>query len=94
MIQGGMALANTLVSLEQGFFIFDGALGGLGGCPYAKGASGNVATDDLVHMLHEMGIQTGIDHDQLLKAGQFIQNKINKPLPSKQMNICTQKALS
>ncbi|MGP4071845.1 hydroxymethylglutaryl-CoA lyase [Piscibacillus sp. B03] len=90
----GMALANTLVSLEKGYYIFDGALGGLGGCPYAKGASGNVATDDLVHMLHEMEINTGIDHDRLLQAGQFIQEKINKPLPSKQMNICTQKSLS
>ncbi|GEL76269.1 hydroxymethylglutaryl-CoA lyase [Tenuibacillus multivorans] len=83
----GMALANTLVSLEKGYYIFDGSVGGLGGCPYAKGASGNVSTDDLVHMLHEMGVQTGIDLNQILKAGSFIQDKIDKPLPSKQMNI-------
>nr|WP_091774175.1 hydroxymethylglutaryl-CoA lyase [Piscibacillus halophilus] len=89
----GMALANTLVSLEKGYYIFDGALGGLGGCPYAKGASGNVATDDLVHMLHEMGIQTGVDLDQLLQAGQLIQGKIEKSLPSKQMNICRQTSM-
>ncbi|TFB13075.1 hydroxymethylglutaryl-CoA lyase [Filobacillus milosensis] len=85
----GMALANTLVSIEKGYYIFDGSLGGLGGCPYAKGASGNVATDDLVHMLHEMGIDTGLNMDRLLDAGMYIQDKINKPLPSKQMNICS-----
>lgn len=85
----GMALANTLVSLEKGYYTFDGSLGGLGGCPYAKGASGNVATDDMVYMLHEMGIQTGIDLEHLLNAGSFIQDKIDKPLPSKQMNICS-----
>ncbi|RPF55870.1 hydroxymethylglutaryl-CoA lyase [Aquisalibacillus elongatus] len=83
----GMALANTLVSLEKGYYMFDGSVGGLGGCPYAKGASGNVATDDLVYMLHDMGIETGIKLDHLLKAGDFIQQKINNPLPSKQMNI-------
>ncbi|MGM8216261.1 hydroxymethylglutaryl-CoA lyase [Bacillaceae bacterium W0354] len=83
----GMALANTLVALKQGYTTFDGALGGLGGCPYAKGASGNVATDDLVHMLHEMGIETGINLNALLDAGAFIQKELNKSLPSKQMNM-------
>ncbi len=83
----GMALANTLVSLEHGIVTFDGALGGLGGCPYAKGASGNVATDDLVHMLHQMDIRTGIDETKLQKAAQFIQSKLRSPLPSHQMQI-------
>jgi isopropylmalate/homocitrate/citramalate synthase len=55
------ALANVLAGLQAGVTIFDGSVGGLGGCPYAKGATGNVATEDLVHMLHEMGIETGVD---------------------------------
>lgn len=83
----GMALANTVTALELGYHTFDGALGGLGGCPYAKGATGNVATDDLVHMTHEMGIETGIDLDRLTDAGFFIQDKIGKTLPSKLMNL-------
>ena len=61
----GTALANILVSLEMGITIFDSSLGGLGGCPYAPGASGNVATDDLLYMLHGMGIHTGADQQKL-----------------------------
>ena len=57
----GTALANVVKSIEMGITTFDSSLGGLGGCPYAKGASGNVATEDLLYMLHEMGIETGID---------------------------------
>lgn len=83
----GMALANILVAINLGYTIFDSSLGGLGGCPYAKGASGNVATDDLVYMLHEMGIETGIDFNSLLEAGAFIQKELDKFLPSKQMSI-------
>ncbi|MBM7552606.1 hydroxymethylglutaryl-CoA lyase [Thalassobacillus pellis] len=83
----GMALANVLVSLEHGVTTFDGSVGGLGGCPYAKGASGNLATDDLIHMLHQMGIGTGIQLEKLTEAARFIQEKINKPLPSHQMQM-------
>ncbi|MET3682258.1 hydroxymethylglutaryl-CoA lyase [Alkalibacillus flavidus] len=83
----GMALANTLAALQLGFKTFDGSLGGLGGCPYAKGASGNVATDDLVHMLSKMGVNTGVQLDELLKAGQTIESFLDKPLPSKQMEL-------
>ncbi|WP_173916389.1 hydroxymethylglutaryl-CoA lyase [Halobacillus sp. Marseille-Q1614] len=83
----GMALANVLVSLEHGITTFDSALGGLGGCPYAKGASGNLATDDLVHMLHGMGIETGIDEEKLKEAALFIQKALGKELPSHQMQI-------
>lgn len=83
----GMALANVLVSLQHGVTIFDGALGGLGGCPYAKGASGNLATDDLVHMLNQMGIDTGIRQEKLLEAATFIQSKLDKELPSHQMQV-------
>jgi hydroxymethylglutaryl-CoA lyase len=79
----GTALANILVSLEMGITTFDSSLGGLGGCPYAPGAAGNVATDDLLYMLHGMGIHTGVDQQKLLHASQFIQDKIGRTLPSK-----------
>ncbi|MEP6970035.1 MAG: hydroxymethylglutaryl-CoA lyase, partial [Betaproteobacteria bacterium] len=68
----GQALANTLAFLEMGIWQFDTSISGLGGCPYAKGATGNVATEDVVYMLHGMGIETGIDMDKLIDAGQFI----------------------
>lgn len=68
----GQALANTLASLELGIWQFDASVAGLGGCPYAKGATGNVASEDLVYMLHGMGIDTGIDLDKLIDAGQYI----------------------
>jgi hydroxymethylglutaryl-CoA lyase len=81
----GTALANILVSLDMGITTFDASLGGLGGCPYAPGASGNVATDDLIYMLHKMGIETGIDQEKLLGASHFIQEKIGRPLPSRSL---------
>ncbi len=68
----GQALANTLASLEMGIWQFDTSIAGLGGCPYAKGATGNVATEDVVYMLQGMGIETGIDLEALIDAGQFI----------------------
>jgi hydroxymethylglutaryl-CoA lyase len=68
----GQALANTLASLQIGVWQFDASVAGLGGCPYARGATGNVATEDLVFMLQGMGIKTGIDLDRLVDAGQFI----------------------
>lgn len=60
---------------------------GLGGCPYAPGASGNVATDDLVHMLEKMGISTGVDQELLMEAALLMQKKLNKQLPSHQMAV-------
>jgi hydroxymethylglutaryl-CoA lyase len=68
-----MALANSLAGLQAGVGIFDASVGGLGGCPFAPRAAGNVATEKLVFMLHEMGIRTGIDYDGLLKAAEFAQ---------------------
>ena len=68
----GQALANTLISLQMGIWQFDTSVAGLGGCPYAKGATGNVATEDVVYLLHGLGIDTGIDMDRLVDAGQFI----------------------
>ena len=68
----GQALANTLAALELGVWNFQSSVAGLGGCPYAKGATGNVASEDLVYLLHGMGIETGVDLDRLVYAGQFI----------------------
>ncbi|MCD8511156.1 MAG: hydroxymethylglutaryl-CoA lyase [Bacillus sp. (in: Bacteria)] len=83
----GMALANTVVGLSKGITVFDSALGGLGGCPYAKGASGNVATEDLIHMLHEMGIDTGTSFVPLMEAAKYIEAKLQKELPSRQLKL-------
>lgn len=84
----GTAMANVLASLEMGITTFDGSVGGLGGCPYAPGASGNLATDDLLYMLHGMGMQTEIDLDKLLSAGLYIQEKIGRKLPSHSLMMC------
>jgi hydroxymethylglutaryl-CoA lyase len=74
----GQALANTLICLQMGVWQFDASVAGLGGCPYAKGATGNVATEDVVYMLHGMGIDTGIDLDRLIDAGQFISDFLGR----------------
>ena len=74
----GQALANTLISLEMGVWQFDASSAGLGGCPYAKGATGNVATEDVVYLLHGMGIDTGIDLDKLIDAGKFISDFLER----------------
>lgn len=79
----GMAAANTLASLEMGITSFDSSAAGLGGCPYAKGASGNVATEDLYFLFSSMGIETGIDIEKLSKASQFILSKVQKDSGSK-----------
>ena len=79
----GQALANTLAALELGVATFDTSIAGLGGCPYAKGATGNVATEDVVYMLHGMGIETGIDLDALIDAGQFISDALGRPTNSR-----------
>lgn len=83
----GTALANIVKSLEMGITVFDSALGGLGGCPYAKGASGNVATEDLLYMLHEMGVDTGVEFHALMKSAQTIEKILDKKLTSRQMDI-------
>jgi hydroxymethylglutaryl-CoA lyase len=74
----GQALANTLASLELGVWNFQSSVAGLGGCPYAKGATGNVASEDLVYMLHGMCIETGIDLDLLIEAGKFISDALGR----------------
>jgi hydroxymethylglutaryl-CoA lyase len=74
----GQALGNTLASLEMGVWQYDTSSAGLGGCPYAKGATGNVATEDVVYMLHGMGIETGIDLDKLIDAGKYISDFLDR----------------
>ncbi|HLU43688.1 MAG TPA: hydroxymethylglutaryl-CoA lyase [Natronosporangium sp.] len=78
----GTALANLLTALELGVTEFDAAVGGLGGCPYAPGASGNVATEEVVHMLHDMGIDTGIDLDALIEVAKLAEEIVGRELPS------------
>jgi hydroxymethylglutaryl-CoA lyase len=79
----GTALANVLVGLEAGITTFDSSVGGLGGCPYAPGASGNLATEDLVYLLHGMGHETGISWEKLIAAGELAQRLVGRPLPGK-----------
>jgi hydroxymethylglutaryl-CoA lyase len=82
----GMAVANTLASLEMGVWNFDTSVAGLGGCPYAKGATGNVASEDVVYLLHGMGIETGIDLDKLIDAGQYISDFLGRKSHSRAAN--------
>jgi isopropylmalate/homocitrate/citramalate synthase len=79
----GQALANIYASLEAGVKTFDSSVSGLGGCPYAKGATGNVATEDVVYMLDGLGIQTGVDLTKLFRAGQFICRELGREPASK-----------
>jgi hydroxymethylglutaryl-CoA lyase len=79
----GQALANIYASLDLGMSTFDSSIAGLGGCPYAAGASGNVATEDVVYMLHGLGIQTGVDLERLVEVGEWISAYLNKASNSK-----------
>lgn len=79
----GQALANILTALEFGISVVDSSVAGLGGCPYAKGASGNVPTEDVIYMLHGMGIETGVDLDKILEASDYICQVLKRPTTSK-----------
>jgi len=79
----GTALANALIGLETGIRDFDASVAGVGGCPYAPGAAGNLATEDLVYMLQGMGIETGVDLDRLIDAGKVAESVIGRRLPGK-----------
>jgi hydroxymethylglutaryl-CoA lyase len=79
----GTALANVLAGLDAGIHTFDTAFGGLGGCPYAPGAAGNLATEDLVYMLEEMGYATGVDLGKLVRASEHVADLVGRALPSK-----------
>jgi hydroxymethylglutaryl-CoA lyase len=85
----GTALANTLAALEMGIATFDASSGGLGGCPYAPGASGNMATEDLVYMLEKMGIDTGVELKLLVAASQIIAPYLDHPLPGRYLQSVT-----
>lgn len=82
----GMAIANIYQSLEQGIRVFDSSIAGLGGCPYAKGASGNVSTEDLYYLLSNMGLSTGINVDALMRASQNISQVLQRHNPSNYAN--------
>jgi hydroxymethylglutaryl-CoA lyase len=79
----GMAVANVYASYQLGVRTFDAAVGGLGGCPYAKGATGNVATEDVVYLLHSLGADTGIDLDALVDTAAWISGELGRPLASR-----------
>ena len=79
----GQALANIYASMEFGVAVFDSSVAGLGGCPYAKGATGNVATEDVVYMVHGVGSATGVDLDRLIDAGEFICKALGRPTNSR-----------
>jgi hydroxymethylglutaryl-CoA lyase len=82
----GQALANIYAALQMGVMQIDSSVAGLGGCPYAKCATGNVATEDVVYMLNGLGIETGIDLKKLISVGQFISKQFNR-LPASKVNI-------
>lgn len=88
----GMAIANIYQSLLQGIRVFDSSIAGLGGCPYAKGASGNVSTEDLYYLLSNMGYETGIQLDALMQASRNISNVLQRNNPSNYANAYWQKA--
>ncbi|HEY6081610.1 MAG TPA: hydroxymethylglutaryl-CoA lyase [Polyangiaceae bacterium] len=79
----GTALANALVGLELGIRDFDASVAGIGGCPYAPGAAGNLATEDLVYMLDGLGVKTGVDLERLIEAGRVAETVVGRPLPGK-----------
>ncbi len=89
----GQAIANIYASLELGISIIDASVSGLGGCPYAKGAGGNVASEDVLFLLNEMDIKTGIDMNKLLLAGEFINEFLQKPTESKVARALTKQTV-
>jgi isopropylmalate/homocitrate/citramalate synthase len=84
----GTALANVLAALQEGVAVVDSSAGGIGGCPYAPGASGNLATEDLLYMLHGMGIVTGVDLEAVAAASRALQPKLGRPLASRYLQAC------
>jgi hydroxymethylglutaryl-CoA lyase len=84
----GTALANVLAALQERIAIVDSSAGGLGGCPYAPGASGNLATEDLLYMLHGMGVQTGVHLEQVVAASRGLQPRLGHALPSRYLQTC------
>lgn len=83
----GMALANALEGYRGGVRRFDAAVGGVGGCPFAPGAAGNIATDDLVNMFHQLGIDTGVDPERLVEARNALRDALDRNLDSALSNV-------
>ncbi len=90
----GQALANVFAALQMGVATFDASVAGLGGCPYAKGATGNVATEDVLYLLNGLGIETGVDLDKLRAAGDFICGHLGRPTQSRVAKALAAKAAS
>ncbi|KAK6062188.1 putative hydroxymethylglutaryl-CoA lyase [Cooperia oncophora] len=90
----GQALANVVIAIEHGIRVADSSIAGLGGCPYAKGATGNIATEDLVYMLHDMGFETGVDLDKLVEASIWICSKMGRPNASRVATAIAAKRMS
>jgi hydroxymethylglutaryl-CoA lyase len=88
----GQALANTYAALESGVATFDSSVAGLGGCPYARGATGNVATEDVLYMLDGLGVETGVDLDKLIAAGEYICGVLDRPTHSRAARAIRAKA--
>lgn len=84
----GTALANVVAGLDGGITIFDASIGGMGGCPYAPGAAGNLATEDLVYMLEGMGVRTGVDLEKLVGCGELAQEIVKRKLPGRYLQAC------
>jgi hydroxymethylglutaryl-CoA lyase len=87
----GQALANTLAALQQGVSVVDASAGGLGGCPYAKSATGNLATEDLVWMLQGLGIETGVDLGRLTATSAWMAEQLGRPSPSRTVRALSHK---
>ncbi len=87
----GQALANTLAALHHGVTTVDASAGGLGGCPYAKSATGNLATEDLVWMLHGLGIETGVDLGRLTATSVWMAEQLGRPSPSRTVRALSHK---
>jgi hydroxymethylglutaryl-CoA lyase len=79
----GQALVNTVIGLEHGIRTFDSSVGGLGGCPFSKGATGNVSTEDLLHLAHSLGLQTGVDLEKMAEIGGWISGELSRPNDSR-----------
>ncbi|MGN6564199.1 MAG: hydroxymethylglutaryl-CoA lyase, partial [Thermomicrobiales bacterium] len=84
----GTALANVLLALQLGISVVDASSGGLGGCPFAPGAAGNLATEDLLYLLHGLGIETGVDLDKVVAASRFILGRLGRTPASKYLQTC------
>jgi isopropylmalate/homocitrate/citramalate synthase len=86
----GTALANVLIALQYGVSIFDSAAGGAGGCPFAPGAAGNLATEDLLNLLHGVGSETGVNLNRVVEASRFLEGRLGHSLPGKYLQACGQ----